>query len=107
MLAWLTAWVAAAGNTARLLVWDKAAWHVSQAVRAWRKAHNRRVTQEGGGRIVVCPVPSQSPWLNRMEPTWVHGQRAMAEPDRQLGGDELTHRICTDDDGERLDPMTP
>ena len=40
-LAWLTAWLAAEGKTALLLVWDNASWHVSQAVRAWLKAHNR------------------------------------------------------------------
>jgi hypothetical protein len=28
-----------------LLVWDKASWHVSQAVRAGLKAHNRQVKQ--------------------------------------------------------------
>ena len=105
MLAWLTAWVAAAGNTARLLVWDHAAWHVSQAVRAWLKAHNRRVKQEGGCRIVVCPLPSKRPWLNRIEPKWVHGKRAIAEPDRKLGVDELLHRICTSYECELLEPI--
>ena len=54
-LAWLTAWLAAEGKTALLLVWDKASWHVSQAVRAWLKAHNRQVKREGGCRVVVCP----------------------------------------------------
>jgi transposase len=88
-LAWLKAWLAAAGKTALLLAWDNASWHVSQAVRAWLKAHNRQVKQEDGGRIVVCPLPSKSPWLNRIEPTWVHGKRAIAEPARKLGGDEL------------------
>jgi hypothetical protein len=93
-LAWLTERWTAAGKTALLMVWDKASWHVSQAVRAWLKAHNRRVKRDGGCRIVVCPLPSKSPWLNRIEPTWVHGKRAMAEPDRQLPVDELQHRIC-------------
>ena len=41
----LLAWLAAAGKTALLLVWDNASWHVSQAVRAWIKAHNRHVKQ--------------------------------------------------------------
>ena len=93
LLAWLTTPVAAAGKTALLMVWDKASWHVSQAVRAWRKAHNRRVKREGGCRIVVCPLPIKSPWRNRIEPTWVHGKRAIAEPDRKLSVAELQHRI--------------
>jgi len=93
-------------KTALLLVWDNASWHVSQAVRAWLKAHNRRVKQAGGCRIVVCPLPSKSPWLNRIEPTWVHGKRAIAEPDRKLGVDELQHRICAYYDCELLEPIT-
>ena len=63
---------------------DNASWHVSQRVRAWIKAHNRRVKREGGVRLVVGYLPSKSPWLNNIEPKWVHGKRAVAEPDRVL-----------------------
>jgi transposase len=105
-LAWLTAWLAAEGKTALLLVWDNASWHVSQAVRAWLKTHNRRVKREGGCRIVVCPLPIKSPWLNRIEPKWVHGKRAIAEPDRKLPVDELKHRICAYYDCELLESIT-
>ena len=104
-LAWLTDRLAAAGKTALLLVWDNASWHVSQAVRTWLKAHKRRVKREGGCRIVVCPLPIKSPWLNRIEPKWVHGKRAIAEPDRKLQVDELKHRICAYYDCELLDPI--
>ena len=103
-LGWLTARLAAAGKAALLLVWDKASWHVSQAVRAWLKAHNRRVKREGGCRVVVCPLPSKRPWLNRIEPKWVHGKRAIAEPERKLQVEELQHRICAY--CELLDPIT-
>src|SRR5207249_214740 len=48
-LAWLTAPLAAAGKRALLMVWDNASWHVSHAVRAWLKSHNRRVKRAGGG----------------------------------------------------------
>jgi DDE superfamily endonuclease len=101
-LAWLTAWVAAEGKTALRLVWDNASWHVSQAVRAWLKAHNRRVKRDGGCRIVVCPLPVKSPWLNRIDPKWVHGKRAMAEPGRTLRVAALKHRICAYYDCELL-----
>jgi DDE superfamily endonuclease len=104
-LAWLTERVAAEGKTALLLVWDNAAWHVSHAVRAWRKAHKRRVKRDGGCRVVVCPLSSKSPWLNRIEPKWVHGKRAIAEPARKLHVDELKHRICAYYDCELLDPI--
>ena len=104
-LAWLTACLTAEGKTALLLVWDNASWHVSQAVRAWIKAHNQQVKQAGGCRVVVCPLPVKSPWLNRIEPKWVHGKRAIAEPDRKLGVAELKHRICTYYDCELLEPI--
>jgi hypothetical protein len=68
LLAWLPARWAAERKTALLLVWDNASWHISQAVRAWRTAHNRRVKRDGGCRLVVCPLPSQRPWLHRIEP---------------------------------------
>jgi hypothetical protein len=57
-LGWLTEPLAAEGKTALLLVWDNASWHVSHAVQAWRKAHNRRVKQTGGGASwdVPCRV---------------------------------------------------
>jgi hypothetical protein len=86
--------------------WGKAAWHVSHSVQAWRKAHKRRVKRDGGGRIVVCSLPSKSPWLNRIEPKWVHGKRAIAEPDRKWQVDELKHRIYAYYDCKLLDPIT-
>jgi hypothetical protein len=104
-LHWLTDRLAAEGNTARLLVWDNASWHVSQSVRAWLKAHNPRVKRDGGCRVVVCPVPSKRPWLKRIEPKWGHGQRAIAEPDRKWPAAALKHRICAYSDGERLEPI--
>ena len=102
----LTDRVAAAGKTALRMGWENASWHVSQAVRTWLKAHNRRVKREGGCRVVVGPLPIKSPWLNRLEPKWVHGKRAIAEPDRKLGVAELKHRICAYDDCELLEPIT-
>jgi transposase len=105
LLGWLTEQLAAEGKTALLLVWDNASWHVSQAVRAWLKAHHRRVKRDGGCRGVVCPLPIKSPWLNRLEPKWVHGKRAIAEPDRKLQVDALKHRICAYDDCELLESI--
>jgi hypothetical protein len=100
VLAWLTDRLAAAGTTALWMVWAHASWHVRAAVRAWLKAHTRRVKREGGWRTVVCPIPSKRPWLNRLEPTWVHGQRAMADPARKSQVDELKPRLGPSDDCE-------
>jgi len=105
LLAWLAAWWAAEGTTALRLVWDHASWHVSQAMRAWLKAPNRHVKQTGGGRVVGCPLPVKSPWLHRIEPHWVHGQRAIAEPDRKWSVAELTHRIWAYDEWDLLEPI--
>ncbi len=70
---------------------------------------SRRTTGASSGtvavRVVVCPLPSKSPWLNRIEPKWVHGKRAIAEPDRKLRVEELKHRICTYYACELLEPI--
>ncbi len=38
--------------------------------------------------------PKQSPWLNAIEPKWVHGKRKVVEPDGLLGAYELADRVC-------------
>jgi transposase len=94
-LAWAAERLAAAGVQVLALVWDNAPWHVSREVRAWIGAHNRRVKAAGTGcRLLVCRLPSKSPWLNPIEPRWAHGKRAVAEPDRKLTGQELRQRLC-------------
>jgi len=94
-LAWCSAQLAAQGFTALLLIWDNASWHRSQAVRRWLRQHNQQVKRGAVGvRLVVCPLPSKSPWLNPIEPKWVHGKRAVSEADRLLRADELEARVC-------------
>ena len=93
-LAWCSAQLAAQGCTALLLLWDKASWHRSHAVRHWIRQHNRQVKQGTVGvRFVVCQWPSKSPWLNPIEPKWVHGKRAVSEADRLLSADEREARV--------------
>jgi transposase len=93
-LAWCSAQLAAQGFTALLLIWDNASWHRSQAVRHWIRQHNQRVKRGAEGvRVVVCPLPSKSPWLNPIEPKWVHGKRAVSEADRLLSAAELEERV--------------
>jgi hypothetical protein len=77
------------------LIWDNASWHVSKRVRAWIRAHNRQVKQRGQGvRILPCYLPVKSPWLNPIEPKWVHGKRAIVEPARLLSAQEVADRVC-------------
>jgi hypothetical protein len=102
-LAWCSACLAAQGLTALLLLWDNASWHISQEVRTWLRQHNKNVKQTGQGvRILACRLPSKSPWLNPIEPKWVHGKRAIVEPDRLLSAQEVRDRVyayygCTDE----------
>jgi transposase len=88
-------YLAAQSVTALMLVWDNASWHKSQMVRTWIRSHNQTVKQTGQGvRILPCLLPSKSPWLNPIEPKWVHGKRKVSEADRILSADELEARVC-------------
>jgi transposase len=94
-LAWVCGRLAKARKRVFVLVWDNAAWHVSAAVRGWIRAHNRAVKRTGKGvRILECRLPTKSPWLNPIEPRWLHGKRAIVEPTRTLTPDELEARVC-------------
>jgi hypothetical protein len=39
-------------------------------------------------------LPTQSPWLNPIEPKWVHGKRNVVEHDGLLTAKLLAERIC-------------
>jgi transposase len=94
-LGWCCREAAARGKRALLLIWDNASWHLSQEVRAWVRDHNRRVKARGRGvRLLLCPLPIKSPWLNPIEPKWVHTKRQVVEPDRLLPAAELAERVC-------------
>ena len=78
-----------------VLIWDNASWHLSKVVRTWIRDHNRAVKRTGQGtRLLVCALPSKSPWLNPIEPKWVHGKRALVEPARLLTAQEVADRVC-------------
>ncbi len=93
-LEWCCAELSKEGKKGLLLVWDNASWHKSELVRTWIKGHNRKAKGEGGIRILSCLLPVRSPWLNRIEPHWVHGKRAIVEPDRKLSALEVEERVC-------------
>jgi hypothetical protein len=94
-LGWVCSALAADGTRVFVRVWDNAAWHVSQRVRRWIARHNRQARRaKQGCRIRVCPLPVKAPRLNPIEPKWVHGKRAVVEPDRKLTPDERKQRVC-------------
>ena len=83
------------GKEALLLIWENASWHKSRLVHDWIATHNRCVKESGCGvRIVACFLPKKSPWLNAIEPKWMHSKRKVTEPERLLGAYELADRVC-------------
>jgi transposase len=94
-LDWCCPKLAVLGVPVWVVIWDNASWHVSRAVRAWIRTHNQQVKQQGQGvRILTCYLPVKSPWLNPIEPIWVHSKRAIAEPTRLLSAQEMAERVC-------------
>ena len=97
-LGWCCGRLQQADGRVWVLIWDNASWHVSKRVRAWIRAHNRWVKQRGQGRggvrILPCYLPVKSPWLNPIEPKWVHGKRAIVESARLLSAQEVADRVC-------------
>jgi transposase len=94
-LEWVCGRLAQKGKKVLVLVLDNASWHISRMVRHWIRSHNVRVKRDGGVRILKCLLPVKSPWLNPIEPYWVHGKRAIVEPARTLSAAELINRVCT------------
>jgi len=77
------------------MIWDNASWHISHTVRDWIRAHNREIRHSKQGvRILICWLPVKSPWLNPIEPMWMHGKRRVCEPNGLLSAHELADRVC-------------
>ena len=96
-LSWCCERLEAAGKRVLLLTWDNASWHISREVRQWLGRHNREVKESGseaGVRIMSCLLPKQSPWLNAIEPKWVHAKRKVVGPDGLLGAYKFADRVC-------------
>jgi hypothetical protein len=106
-LAWGGEQAAAAGKTALRRVWDNASWHLSREVRGWISAPNRVVKMTGQGvRMVVCQLPSTSPWLNPIAAKWVHGKRQVVEPTRWLSIEEWEERVAAALGANHADHLT-
>jgi hypothetical protein len=94
-LDWCCERLAKEGKRHLLLIWDHASWHVSKLVRTGMREHNQHVKQSGQGvRILPLLLPKKSPWLNPIEPKWVHGKRAVVEPNGLLSAQQLAERVC-------------
>jgi hypothetical protein len=110
-LEWLCKPLAAQGQRTLVLIWDNASWHGSLHVKTWIRQHNQAALQarrEGkqGLQVIPCWLPTKSPWLNRIEPHWVHGKRAIVEPARLLTAREVIQRVCDHFGCEQVEPLT-
>jgi transposase len=96
-LSWCLEELAEAGKKVLVLVWDNASWHISKEVRRWMGEHNRQVKkgEKEGVRIISCLLPKKSPWLNPIEPKWMHGKRRVVEAERLLSAQEVAERVCS------------
>lgn len=92
---WVLEKTAQEGIAVLVMFWDHASWHKSKMVRTWLYAHNQQVKASGRGtRLLACLLPKKSPWLNPIEPRWIHAKRKIASPDTKLSAQELAKRIC-------------
>jgi len=93
-LAWLLEKTQLADKRVLVMVWDHATWHKSKAVRQWIREHNRTVKENRQGiRLLSFLLPKKSPWLNPIEPMWIHAKRKVVEPDKKLTAVELVRRV--------------
>jgi transposase len=68
------------GKAYLVVIWDNASWHLSRKVRAWLKAYKAHAKLTRAVRLLVFNLPSKSPWLNPIEPHWIHAKRQTLEP---------------------------
>lgn len=105
-LEWVVAQVSQMGKRVMPLIWDNATWHVSKQVQQWIRQHNAHVKRTGKGvRLIVCRLPVKSPWLNAIEPKWIHAKRAIVEPQQKLSAQELKTRVCDYFECPLLEPL--
>lgn len=93
MLEWLLGIARQEHKRILVVIWDQASWHKSAETRQWVREYNRRAKREGDVRLLTWLLPTKSPWLNPMEPRWVHAKKATVEPDGQLNATELKRRL--------------
>src|SRR5215211_6769073 len=68
--------------------------HLQRGEEMAREAQPPRQGERGGSENRELSSSEQSPWLNAIEPKWVHAKRKVVEPDGLLGAYELAERVC-------------
>jgi len=97
MWVFIMGWLAIAkqeGKRVLVVIWDNASWHKSARIWQWIRAYNREAKRLGEPRLLTHLLPTKSPWLNPIEPHWLHAKRATCEPDGDLPAEELRRRLA-------------
>lgn len=98
----LLALARAQGKRVLVVIWDNASWHKSRDLRTWIRTYNQAAKAMEQPRLLTHLLPVKSPWLNPIEPHWVHAKRDVCEPDGKLTPTELRRRLCAHFDTEPL-----
>ena len=78
-----------------VILWDRATWHRSKQLKRWLRDHNSLAKQaDDGVRLLTYLLPIKSPWLNPMEPMWLHAKRKVAQFEGSLSVAVLKVRLC-------------
>lgn len=77
-----------------IIIWDNASWHTSKDIRQWIRAYNHAAKDAHEPRLIVHCLPTKSPWLNPIEPRWLHAKRRVCEPNGELSAPVLRQRLC-------------
>ena len=62
-------------------------------LRSWLRAYNRTAKTASEPRWLTHLLPVKSPWLNPIEPRWLHAKRGVCEPDGELPPPVLRSRF--------------
>jgi transposase len=76
-----------------VVIWDNASWHKSKRLKSHIRAYNLAAKRTGLPRLLTFHLPIQSPWLNPIEPHWLHAKRAVCEPHDDLPYSVLQSRL--------------
>ena len=93
-LHWIVLGAAALRRKVVVLIWDNASWHVGRKVKRWIRRYNLNAKRTGKPRLLVWALPKRSPWLNPIEPHWMHAKQRICEPSNDdLSPYQLRQRI--------------
>jgi transposase len=80
-LRWIVCGAALLGKKVVIVIWDNASWHVARKVKRWIRRYNQQAKgQPQKPRLIVWSLPKRSPWLNPIEPHWLHAKKRIFEP---------------------------